>query len=536
MVEPRRAIRPGATQLTVIPCGPTSRLSVLSQPMSAGPERVREREVRSSARAPRATDRDDPSRRRSSPDAAGEPDERHGRTEEEAVRGVERLGSASRRRRAAGRRRSRRGRRARRSARPRSRRRARDRASSVTSPRDGDAAEPRRVPSSSSRGARRERRSRPPPRAPRRSRARARTRRRRRARCVRSVRDPRRQVVRTPTTSRTAAAELPRAPSRSSSARSSSTISSMPPAPSLHRDAHVEAVDAVLALEVGRAGEHALLVEHDRVDHLRGRRARRVPGRGAEQVDELAAALRRALDHRLDPVLGDELAQRDAADGGRARRRAPSGRRGRRAPSPCTSFTDEPVSQAMKVEKRAVSRMPGHARRRAPSASRETFFATWHIASSGFETTMRIASGHCATTCSVTEPTIFSFVVTRSSRLMPGERGRPAVITTTSRAGGLLVAVRAGDVRLVAEHGAHLVDVERLALRQALLDVDEDDVGVVARREHLRARRADVPGADDGDLAPRCSCGTSASSFSMIASATSLVPTAVGSSRVGFMS
>ena len=62
----------------------------------------------------------------------------------------------------------------------------------------------------------------------------------------------------------------------------------------------------------------------------------------------------------------------------------------------------------------------------------ETFFATWHIASSGLETTMRIASGLCATTCSVTCLTMFSFVVTRSSRLMPGERGSPAVMTTTS--------------------------------------------------------------------------------------------------------
>ena len=53
----------------------------------------------------------------------------------------------------------------------------------------------------------------------------------------------------------------------------------------------------------------------------------------------------------------------------------------------------------------------GHARRRARLGQPETFFATWHIASSGFETTIMIASGDCATTCSVTEPTIFSFVV-----------------------------------------------------------------------------------------------------------------------------
>jgi len=44
---------------------------------------------------------------------------------------------------------------------------------------------------------------------------------------------------------------------------------------------------------------------------------------------------------------------------------------------------------------------------------------------------MRIASGLCAVTFSVTSFTIFSFVATRSSRDMPGERGRPAVITTT---------------------------------------------------------------------------------------------------------
>ncbi len=90
-----------------------------------------------------------------------------------------------------------------------------------------------------------------------------------------------------------------------------------------------------------------------------------------------------------------------------------------------------PVSQAMKAEKRAVSRIPAIPRTRS-FGQPETFLATWHIASSGFETTIRIASGLEPTTCSVTEPTIFSFVDTRSSRLIPGWRGIPAVITTTS--------------------------------------------------------------------------------------------------------
>src|SRR5207237_807446 len=81
---------------------------------------------------------------------------------------------------------------------------------------------------------------------------------------------------------------------------------------------------------------------------------------------------------------------------------------------------------------------------------------------------------------------------------------------------------------------SHLVDVERLALRQPLLDVDEDDVGVVARRQHLSAGRAHRARADDGDLPPLAQ--TRAPILSMIASATSLVPTAVGSSRDGFRS
>ncbi len=96
-----------------------------------------------------------------------------------------------------------------------------------------------------------------------------------------------------------------------------------------------------------------------------------------------------------------------------------------------TSFTETSSSQAMKAEKRAVSRIPAMPKTRSFGQS-ETFFATWHMASSGFETTMRIASGERSTASRVTDPTISSFVVTRSSRLIPGLRGRPAVTTTTS--------------------------------------------------------------------------------------------------------
>jgi hypothetical protein len=96
-----------------------------------------------------------------------------------------------------------------------------------------------------------------------------------------------------------------------------------------------------------------------------------------------------------------------------------------------TSLTETSSSCAMKAEKRAVSRIPAMPTTRC-FGNREVESATWHMASSGFETTTTTACGERRTASFVTAETIASFVVTRSSRLMPGARGLPAVITTTS--------------------------------------------------------------------------------------------------------
>ena len=58
--------------------------------------------------------------------------------------------------------------------------------------------------------------------------------------------------------------------------------------------------------------------------------------------------------------------------------------------------------------------------------------ATWHIASSGFVTMMRIAAGECLAACSTTARTIPAFFASRSSRLIPGWRASPEVTTTMS--------------------------------------------------------------------------------------------------------
>ncbi len=54
------------------------------------------------------------------------------------------------------------------------------------------------------------------------------------------------------------------------------------------------------------------------------------------------------------------------------------------------------------------------------------------MASSGLLTTIRIASGERAATSRVTFFTIPALVESRSSRLMPGLRGMPAVMMTMS--------------------------------------------------------------------------------------------------------
>ncbi len=131
---------------------------------------------------------------------------------------------------------------------------------------------------------------------------------------------------------------------------------------------------------------------------------------------------------------------------------------------------------------------------------RETAFATWHIASSGFETTTSTAFGDRRTISFVTAVTIASLVATRSSRLIPGARGLPAVITTTSESTVSSYPFVAEDPRLVPEHRPRLVHVEGLALGEVRDDVDEDHVRVVAPRDLLGARRADIAGADDRDL------------------------------------
>ena len=95
------------------------------------------------------------------------------------------------------------------------------------------------------------------------------------------------------------------------------------------------------------------------------------------------------------------------------------------------SSTLQLSSMAMKVRKRAMSRQPACPTTRR--GGKPVFFqAVYTIASSGFDTMINVASGLTLPICVLTAPTIFTLVSTRSSRLMPGLRGKPAVMMTRS--------------------------------------------------------------------------------------------------------
>ena len=85
----------------------------------------------------------------------------------------------------------------------------------------------------------------------------------------------------------------------------------------------------------------------------------------------------------------------------------------------------------MNVRKRAESSTPAMPITRF-AGKPDFFHASCTIASSGLVTSTRMASRERATICSTTDPTISAFLKSRSSRVMPGLRASPAVMTTTS--------------------------------------------------------------------------------------------------------
>ena len=150
--------------------------------------------------------------------------------------------------------------------------------------------------------------------------------------------------------------------------------------------------------------------------------------------------------------------------------------------------------RAMNVRNRAESRTPAMPRTRSRGKP-DALSATWHMASRGFVTMIRIASGRVLR--GLRHDRLDDARVLRQQVVAahPGLAGEARGHDDDVGARGVGVVVRAHHAGVVADDGRRLGQVEALALGQALDDVDEDDVGQarprrsVGRSSRRRCRR-----------------------------------------------
>jgi hypothetical protein len=88
----------------------------------------------------------------------------------------------------------------------------------------------------------------------------------------------------------------------------------------------------------------------------------------------------------------------------------------------------------------------------------------------------------------------------RSSRLIPGLARDAGGDDDDVGALDVGIVVGAGDDGIVSLDRRPLDDVERLALRHALDDIDENYIAELLQPGKERQRAADLPGADQRDL------------------------------------
>ena len=135
--------------------------------------------------------------------------------------------------------------------------------------------------------------------------------------------------------------------------------------------------------------------------------------------------------------------------------------------------------------------------------SPQHFCSAQTMASSGLVMQMMNAFGAYflmpAPTCSMT----LRLMPSRSSRLMPGLRGTPAVTMHTAAPSIALVGIGAGEAGVEAFDRRGLHEIERLALRHAFHDVEQDDVAELFEADQERQRAADLTRADQCNLVSR---------------------------------
>ncbi len=118
------------------------------------------------------------------------------------------------------------------------------------------------------------------------------------------------------------------------------------------------------------------------------------------------------------------------------------------------------------------------------------------MASRGLLTMIRTAFGDLAATFFTTSFMIFILVAIRSSRLIPGFLGMPAVMITMSESADVIISIRTHEFRIMFFDRRCLHQVKRLSLGYPFDDIDQHHIAQLLFRKPLGRGGAHIPRTD----------------------------------------
>src|SRR6185437_3986817 len=274
-----------------------------------------------------------------------------------------------------------------------------------------------------------------------------------------------------------------------------------------HRHADVQILDSVFAIEPGGARQHALLVAQIAFRHGNSRRRRGIEGRaGLQEIDDLRAAVRCTLNDLVDACLRgpahlDEVRHRDAGDRRIARQRdhgvaVASEHESGDVFDRNVELVGEEIAEARRIEHAGHAdhlllrqaaiflQRPHHGVERVGNADDESVGCVLLDAGADLLHHLEIDAEQ---------------IVTAHSRLARHAGGDDADVGAID----CFVAVGAGEMRIEFVDRRGLRDIQRLALRDTLHDVEHDDVAELLETDEVGERAADLASADQRNFVTR---------------------------------
>src|SRR6185436_12560783 len=272
-------------------------------------------------------------------------------------------------------------------------------------------------------------------------------------------------------------------------------------------NADIHVLHAVFAVEIGGAGQHALLVLQIALGHRHGGSGRRVErGTGLQQVHDLGAAVAGAVDDLVDarlrgPAHLDQIRQRNAGYRGIAHQRhhgiaVAAEHEGGDVFDRDVEFVGEEIAEARGIQHarhadhllvRHAGRLlqrPHHRVQRVGDADDERVGGILLDAGADLLHDLEIDAQK---------------IVAAHAGLARHAGGDDADLGIVER----VVGIGAGEMGVETVDRGRLRDVERLALRNAFGDVEHHDVAELLQADEVSQRSADLTGANQSNLVAR---------------------------------